>query len=200
MNTYQIVLLANVPVVLNVAGQYFRILSNPAGATVDVELLRNGATKSKSVGMVAGYWDKPDRGFDQGGQTSDAFAFDAVKLTSATGQTVQVAIGTGDAGLDIVNGAINATAILATVVTDDAPVNVGVAATALLASSAGRRRAIFYNAGTAIVYLGGAGVTVANGAIQIAPGQAWIETDAPGAAWYGISGSAAQPVRIQEAA
>lgn len=198
MNTYTLDLLANTPLKLNVAGQYFRILSNDAGETVDVELLRNNAVKASATGMVAGYWTRPDRDFDRGGQTSDAYAFDAVRLTSATAQTVKIAIGTGDAGLDIVNGSINASLVLASAITEVAPVSVGVAATALLAASSTRRRAVFYNAGTVDVYLGSAAVTTANGALRIAPGQAWTETDAPGAAWYGISGTAAQSVRVQE--
>ncbi len=200
MNTYIVILTANIPVTLDVPGQIFRLMSSAVGTTVDVELMRNNATKAKATGMVAGYWSKPDRDFDRGGQTSDAYAFDAVKLTSANSQTVQIAIGTGDAGLDVVNGSVNATIVLGTAINDQVPVVVGVVATPLLGANAGRRRAIFFNGGTAIVYLGGAAVTVANGALQINPGQAWIETEAPGGAWYGISDTAAQTVRVQEAA
>ncbi len=79
-----------------------------------------------------------------------------------------------------------------------AAVSVGTSATALVAASGTRKRAVFHNAGTADVWVGGAGITTANGAIKITPGSTWVETDGAPAAWYGVSGTAAQSVRIQE--
>jgi hypothetical protein len=78
-----------------------------------------------------------------------------------------------------------------------AAVSVGVAVTALV-SDATLKRVCFRNAhATAIVALGGAGVTLANGTIQLQPGDTWIEDDAAGAAWYAISDTAAANIQVQ---
>jgi hypothetical protein len=62
----------------------------------------------------------------------------------------------------------------------------GVAAHVLTAAA--RKRAIFYNAGTGRIALGGAaGLTFAAAAIILQPGDAWRETDAPQLDWYAIS-------------
>lgn len=168
---------------LNLVGSYFRLLTT-SGA-VDVKFLRQNMSVGDSASQVeAGYYAIPEGGFD------------AVELTSATAQTVKFAVTRGRGGYDRVIGDV--TTILATTVTNTAGVSVGAAATALVAAATARRGLRFYNAGTADVWLGGAGVTTANGCIKIGPGQTWIEDDAPGAAWYGVSGTAGQNVRIQE--
>lgn len=77
-------------------------------------------------------------------------------------------------------------------------VSVGVAATLLAAASPGRRSIRFFNSGTVPVYLGPAGVTTATG-MPIDPSSIWIEGDAAAAAFYAISGTAAQTVRVFEA-
>ncbi|KWF26613.1 hypothetical protein [Burkholderia pseudomultivorans] len=62
------------------------------------------------------------------------------------------------------------------------------AATHVLAAAGGRKRAIFYNAGAGRVGLGGAaGLTFANAAIVLQPGDAWRESDAPQLDWYAVS-------------
>lgn len=76
-------------------------------------------------------------------------------------------------------------------------VSVGTSATQLVAASAGRKSVRFENSGTVNVYLGPAGVTTSNG-LTLLPGEIWIETEGAAAAWYAISGSAAQTVRVQE--
>lgn len=85
----------------------------------------------------------------------------------------------------------------AATITDAAPVSVGTAATLLCAAAASRRGVRLTNAGTDVVYLGSSGVTTANGAISIAPGQTYFEDRAAAAAWYGISATAGQSVRVQ---
>jgi hypothetical protein len=72
---------------------------------------------------------------------------------------------------------------LAAALTDAAPVAVTDVAGVLLAASAGRRSFRARNVGVNAVAIGGAGVTFAAAAIVLQPGELWIETDAPGAAW-----------------
>lgn len=71
-------------------------------------------------------------------------------------------------------------------VTDPAPVAVAAAAGVIVAASAARRGLRIKNAGGNPVAIGGAGVTFANAAIVLQPGETWNETEAPGAAWYSI--------------
>lgn len=170
---------------LQMGGKYLRVIA--ADAEVTVRFFRNGSQSYEASAVGSGFYAIPEGGFDR------------IDLVSAVLQTVKIAISNGDGGYDVVSvvGGVTATLVLATAVVDTAPVSVGVAATALFAASTTRKSARFYNAGTVNVYLGGAGVTTANGALVLVPGATWIETDAPGAAWYGISGSAAQSVRLQ---
>lgn len=184
---------------LQTAGTYFRLLL--AASPVNVRFYRNGAQVADAVGMDTGFYLLPTGGFDR------------VDITSAAAQTVKILILDGDGGYDRFNvditsalsaiavnisGAASMTVAQAAAVNDLAVVSVGVAATALCAASAARKGLRFTNAGTADVYLGGAGVTVAGGAIKIGAGQTWLENEAAPAAWYGISGTAAQSIRIQE--
>lgn len=193
---------------LQTGGDYFRILSSPD--PVDVVFYGiSGAEVARATQMDEGFYLRPAGGFA------------GVLITSATAQTVKIMILQGDGGYDHFNvditSALQAIAVNISgaaamdinpgqfvgiqqgdTITDNAAVNVGVAATALAAASATRKSLRFTNAGTVDVYLGGAGVTTANGAIKIAAGQTWVEDDGAAAAWYGISGTAGQSVRVQE--
>lgn len=62
------------------------------------------------------------------------------------------------------------------------------AATHVITATAGRKRAVIYNAGAGRIGLGGApGLTFASAAIVLQPGDAWRETDAPQLDWYAVS-------------
>lgn len=184
---------------LQSGGDYFRLVACPS--PVDVKFYKGGAEVASASQMDTGFYLKPANGFDR------------VDITSAEAQTVKIMILDGDGGYDHFNvditsalqaiavnisGAASMTVAQAATVNDLAAVSVGVAATALVAASATRKGLRFTNAGSVDVYLGGAGVTVAAGAVKISAGQTWIENEAAPAAWYGISGTAAQSVTIQE--
>lgn len=80
-----------------------------------------------------------------------------------------------------------------TLVTDVVQQAVAVAGAQILAAAAGRKRVIFYNAGTGRVGLTAApGTTFANAAIVLQPGDAWKETDAPQLAWCAVSDTGSQ--------
>jgi hypothetical protein len=78
-----------------------------------------------------------------------------------------------------------------------APVSVGLVATALVSDATLKKLRIRNGHATAVVALGGAGVTLANAAIQLLPGDVWLEDDAAGAAWYAISDTAGINVQVQ---
>lgn len=75
-------------------------------------------------------------------------------------------------------------------------VAVGTAAVLLAAADSARKGLRFSVAGSQTIYIGGAGVTTANG-IPLAVGDLWIESDAAPAAWYAIAGAAGGSVIVQ---
>lgn len=77
------------------------------------------------------------------------------------------------------------------------PVNAGLAAVALVADATLRRLRVRNSHATATIAIGGAGITLANAAIVLSPGDIWNETDAAGAAWFVVSDTAATPVQMQ---
>ena len=174
---------------LQTGGSYFRLVSCPS--PVDVKFFRAGQEVASATQMDTGFYLKPAGGFDR------------VDIASASAQTVKIMVLDGDGGYDHFN--VDLTSALSTIridkastVNDLASVAVGVAATQLCAADSTRKGLRFFNAGTADVFLGGAGVTTAGGALKIGPGQTWLESDASLAAWYGISTAAAQTIKIQE--
>lgn len=73
---------------------------------------------------------------------------------------------------------------------------VGVAAASLVAARASRVSVLIYNNGTATIYVGPSGVTVASG-VPIVVGGSLEERDYTGAI-FAISGTAGQDVRVWE--
>lgn len=184
MNTYELIMAANAVAVLDSPGDYFRLLDSTA--VCDVQLTRAGIPRQESKQVLAGLWMRPAGGFT------------GVRITNgATAQTVKIGIASGEAGYDRLQVSGGLAIQQGSIVTDAAPVSVGTTATLLISAAESRKGCRFTNAGTVDIYVGGSGVTVANGAIKIAPGATWIERDAAPAAWYGISGTAGQSVRIQ---
>lgn len=79
---------------------------------------------------------------------------------------------------------------------NSAPVVAGLAAVQLVADTTLRRIVVRNASGAAKIAIGGPAVTMANGAIQLAPGDVWREDDAAGASWYVISDTAATSVQV----
>lgn len=183
MQTKNLALSAGVVLPVHAFGEYFHLLETVAG--VDIEFLRNGAVFASATSMEGGFFSRPEGGFQE------------LRFTSATSQTIKIAVAKGSGGYQRTAGTINIVNIQATVITDVAPVAVGVVAVVVAAANAAARSLRFFNAGTADVYIGGSAVTVANGVIKLQPGALYIETEAAAAEWYGISGSAGQNVKVQ---
>lgn len=77
-----------------------------------------------------------------------------------------------------------------------APVSAGIAASPLVSDATLKRLRVRNGHATAVIAIGGAGVTLANAAIQLLPGDVWFEDDAAGAAWYVVSDTAATNVQM----
>lgn len=180
MKIYSQTLAPGVPWRFNGVGSYLRVISGTG--PMDILMMAGGRMLAEAGAVVAGFGMKVED-------------FNYISITSATAQTVYIAV--SEFQIDYVPTSLIVSFVQASGITDAAPVSVGVAATALVAADANRKGVRFYNAGTATVYIGSSAVTTANGAIRLDPGAVWVETDAAPAAWYGISGTAAQSVRVQ---
>lgn len=169
---------------LQIPGRYFRLLESIG--KVRVRILKNGRVASEAENVEAGYWDMPDGGFD------------GVEIVSAAGpQLVKIGISDGTSGYDRYSGTVNLA--LATSVTNTGGVPVPASTTTLLlAANAARKGIRFLHASGPVVYLGGAGVDLANGALKMNAGDLWLEGDAPGAAWYAFADGGAAVVKLQE--
>lgn len=119
----------------------------------------------------------------------------SVSHEEVTEQLVTLDIGRGQLVSSRIAGSV--TFVQGSVLSNSAPVAVGSAAAIAVAAADSSRRALhLMNRGTAVVYLGGAGVTAANAAIELQPGEEWREEVAAAAAWYAITASGASSVTV----
>jgi hypothetical protein len=86
---------------------------------------------------------------------------------------------------------------LLTALVDIAPVVVGIASVALVGDASLKRLRVRNTHATARVALGGVGVTMANAAVVLEPGDMWTEDAAPGAEWFAVSDTAGVNVTMQ---
>ena len=117
-----------------------------------------------------------------------------VSIMNSTSNPVPVSIKEGSVNVTASNVGINND--LKTI--SDLPVViVGTARAGLVGDPTQKRLRIRNGHASAIVAIGGAGVTLANAAVRLLPGDLWIEDDAPGATWYAVSDTADTNVQIQ---
>ena len=112
-----------------------------------------------------------------------------------------VMVGNGDFYSNRIDGEVSVTLIeQGDTITNVAEKTIGTTEGAVAAASASRRslRVFAPAANTDDIYLGATGITTSNGCVKVAPGQSWTESDGAAAAWYAISGSAGQKLRVQE--
>lgn len=118
-----------------------------------------------------------------------------VSLVSEPGAPVPVS-GTVNIG-NAAGSPVPVSPIQGTTITDAAPVAVpaftGGSPNQVQVIAAGARRTLrIRNAATSgTLYIGSGTVTPTNGAVALKPGDLWIETDAPNAAWYATSDTGA---------
>lgn len=223
MSYYSIPLKAGVPFKQNTSGTLILIDSTGAADGVDVTLTKkNGSDGVKMPGRKTAF--RLVEEYDAVTFTSSVDTTVGVFLSTADVQLGFVSGGavTVPGGVLITNGAgapvpVNFAGTVAPVVgtlnnddahavpvrkqalstlVDMAPVSVGTTATALVSDATLKRITIRNSHATATIAIGGAGVTLANGARQLGPGDMWIEEDAAGAAWYAISDTASVNVQI----
>lgn len=167
-------------------GSFFQLLSANAPLKVNFYSVNNAQPDSHE-NIPQGFWYKSNT------------RLDFVEFESATDQLVSYLYAQGQTGID--RSETVTTLAQGTVITDTAPVSVGIASALALAANAGRKRVIFTadaaNAGT--IALGGASVTLANSAILLEAGDSFIDDKAAIAEYHAIATLAAQGLRISEA-
>jgi len=211
---YQEKISAAAPLHINVSGRYFLLESTGDQPSVAVTLLRNGSP-------IFGRIPAAKRGHKYGVESG----FDGVRIESAGDTTVQffatfenVSISTTDGaqvevpgGVMITNaladpvpvvhtGTVNLTAnyALANTVINAEPMTVNDEPVVFLIANANRRGFRILNTGPDSVAIGGAGLVFSNAVLMLGPGQGYIETNAPGAAWYAVTESGSSNINIQE--
>lgn len=173
-----------------VVGSYFRLLGTVSA--VDVALLKSGNEVASLSAVSAGMYVELPQGR----------VFDEVRITTGASEQVQWVYADGKAGYDRLAGSVSLSAAIpqGATLTNVAEATVGVAASVVAAASATRLGLRFLapatNSGN--VALIGAGGTFANAAIILAPGDAWVESEAAAAAWSAIADAAAQKLRVLE--
>lgn len=193
MRTYSQIIQAGAAARWDTGGKKFQVLEG-LGGTLDIELLQNNSPVYQAYGVGVGMWAVPERG-----------GFNAVTITNKSGnpQKVVFFITQGDAGFDqpiaslTVGGEVNARPVMDSAISAPATVVVGTAATLVVAANVNRRGLRLLNDGAAAVRIGGAGVTMSSPMV-LNPGDYYDETQVPGVAWYAISGTAGQNLRVIE--
>lgn len=183
MQTESQLVLAGVPWKLFGTGRYFRLLESVE--PVDVRLWLQGRVTYEAKRVESGFYSMPDRGFD------------AVEIaTTGNPQLVKVAISDGTGGYERYNGSVEFAA--AKSILNTGLVNVAGVATPLLSADAKRKGFRVLNTGASVIYLGGGGVSLENGCLKLNPGDLWVESEAPGAAWFAVADGGAGTVKVQE--
>jgi len=92
MKTVSLFIGAGQTIEQNLLGNYFHLLETTA--PVDINFMMNGAIQSTAKNMEFGFFSKPSSGFD------------GLFFTSATAQTIKIAVGFGDGGYNRTTGSV----------------------------------------------------------------------------------------------
>jgi hypothetical protein len=165
----------------------------------------DGAIYESAVDCTVYVWqtfDNVSLGFSDGAQVN---VLGSVGITNDGGNPVPVTVSGGvtlnASNVSINNG--NAAAVpvksqgLFTIEDYNEVTIAGIAAVPLIADVDLRRLRVRNSHATAILVLGGAGVTLTNSPIRLLPGDVFIEEDAAGASWWAITDTPGATVQIQ---
>lgn len=215
MSYYKIKLKAGVPFRHNAAGRLILLDSTGTAPSVNIRPLVAGSDGNQIPDRKAGFrivtpfegveYTAPvdcdigvfmtstdvSNGLTEGSQVSVS---GQVEVSADPSTPLPVEIASGTVELTATNVGINNNL---TTITDFSPGVIGTSAALLVSDPTQKRLRIRNGHSTAVVGIGGPLVTMANAAIQLQPGDTWIEDDAPGADWYAVSDTAATNVQVQ---
>ena len=218
MQTIKQLFKAGIPTLVPVRGSTFLIQSTDQGNNLEVDFMQRGAFAYRVMNVGAGFKARPQHGFDgltitapvdtnvqfivTDGDIDLQITSQNVMVTNGNGSPVPVNIlgATITAGNVIIGndnpGAVPVKKQALSTLVDIAPVTAGLAAVTLSNDATMRGLRVRNGHATATIGLGGAGVTMANAAVQLTPGQTFFDDDAAGAHWYVISDTAATNVQV----
>lgn len=185
-------------------GRNFVLLNTGAANTVDLEFVRDNWPLGGVTGVERGFSLRVDgrihlvRIRAAVNCTVSAFLSDeaafvsfpdsgAVEATIVNPLPLPILMDRGTPGNPVHAVGITYTDAPATAIVDRAAVAVTSAGASILAASASRKRARFYNIGPDPVTLGTTGHTWAKRCIVLAAGDTWVESDAANLAWTAIT-------------
>ena len=166
--------------------------SNTTPIPVSLASIRVNNTAEQPIPVLFGGTVAPVLGV----VTVDNTNAEAIPVLQKPGEVFETHISNASLAVTIAQ-ALNVKDVPCATIVNIAPVNAGLAAVALVADATLRRLRVRNGHATAMIAIGGAGVTLANAAIVLEPGDIWNETDAAGAAWFVVSDTAATPVQMQ---
>lgn len=211
MKSYRETITAGQPLYLPVGGRVLYIQNAPSGPILNVEFVRRDSQSQKVERVGKGFKAQPTEPFEgvristtvtqvvdfiiTEGEIEIAFNEDESIIGNTDAKAVPVRTVVGQPLEVLFAGTVapvlgSVTIIQATTVTNVEPVAVTAVAGVLVAAAAGRRGLRVRNVGANAVAIGGAGVTFANAAVVIQPGETWNENEAAPAAWSAICDAA----------
>lgn len=170
---------------INMAGNTFYVDANPADGNASVHFQdTNLDNTSTPFYVTAGFIARIP------------YTQIAIENVAQAGKKIRIIYGVDLDFTPNTTSTVSATIAKGTTLENYGEAIIGTTASQLLVVETTRKQAVFYNSGTTNLYLGALGVTTANGAIMIAAGSTYIETEAPCAAWYAISDAAGGKIRV----
>lgn len=227
MSLYQFQLRAGIPLQANISGKVILIDSTGEAESIDIIPMRGGqedrpltkrqkafkcwvdfdtvVLKAEVDCTVLLFLSRTDvsLGFADGANVN---VRGAVSLDNDLSNPVPVTLQGGNINVTATNVGINNTNAAALPVKNQALSNIvdlpsltipGTAAVALVNDPTLRRLRVRNSHESAVIAIGGAGVTLANSPIRLLPGDAFIESDAAGAPWFVISDTPGATVQLQ---
>lgn len=174
-------------------------LSIPAGSYVEVFSRGNLCrVKSSPVTLLVETLDSETFVELGEGQAVRVADFTGLRVTneSAAAVVVVLVVGYGSFEDQALSGTVAARIEQGQEISQGAPVAVGTIAGAVIAAAANRRAFHVRNAGAQTVYMGGPGVTPANAAIVLEPGDELREAAGASAEWYAVTQAGASALAV----
>lgn len=214
---YTINLPANVPIRQGTSGRFFLLTDIGVATSIDVQFRVHAQVAEHVTQAKRGLKATLDRGehftsidflstvpcvvtFIISDGLVDISQLDGANVNATiVGLPLAVSNDRGSAGNPVfINGTV-AGLPPAVAIVNDVPVPMTAAIANIVAANANRVSVRMTNTGANPVALGAAGLTFANGAVILQPGDTWIEERAANLAWYGICGAAlASTIAVQE--
>lgn len=215
---YTINLPANTPISQGTSGRFFMLMDTGTATSVDVAFRVHSQTVEHITTAKRGLKATLEHGqnftrldflstvattvtFIVSDGVVDISQLDGANVNATIANAFPLAVSNdrGSVGNPVfINGTV-AGLPAAVAIVNDVPVAMTAAAANIVAANTNRVSLRLTNTGANVVALGAVGITFANGAVLLQPGDTWIEERAANLAWYGICNTAlTSTIAVQE--